>query len=276
MYEQLKERLADLLRRPRAMRPQAERQLNQQLAEHGAKMASFLLGAANVLEEHELDILFASVFTPTLGERAELADLLYHWRPSADDQRRLVDELREKLGHVTVGLPDGSQAKLGLHEVMLDRFVRLLRLDCGPDSGTAAALRDALPAALWPLAMALSCERGMTKEHQAWFAAFVNHSAGQHAMTRGLLETVIDFVSKEHSLKHDAILAAAEALMRATQSVASFTAGGHNYWSPDVAQHHHFRGQGNVDRERLATTQADLENVTMMVEDLRTFDVTKV
>jgi hypothetical protein len=272
MYDELKKRLCELLRRPRELKPQTERQLTQQLAEHGASMTSFLLGAANVLEEHELDILFASLFTPTLAERSELTDLLYHWRPSAADQERLIAELRGELGHITVGLPDGSAAKLALHEVMLDRFVRLLRLDCGPDSGTAAALRDALPAPLWPLALALACERGMTKEHQAWFAAFVNHMAGRRAVTRGLLETVVDFVSKELTLDHDALVTAAEALMRATQTVASYTAGGHTYWSPDVAQHHHYRGQGNVDKQRLAANQADLENVTMMVEDLKTFE----
>ena len=272
MYDELKSRLSALLRRPRELKPQTERALTQQLADHGANMTSFLLGAANVLEDHELDILFASIFTPTLAERSELTDLLYHWRPSAADQERLVAELCDELGHVTVGLPDGSEAKLGLHEVMLDRFVRLLRLDCGPDSGTAAALRDDLPASLWPLAMALACERGMTREHQKWFATFVHHMVGRHAITRELLETIVEFVSKEHSLDNDRLVAAAEALMRATQTVASYTAGGHNYWSPDVAQHHHYRGQGNVDKERLAANQAELKNVTTMVEDLRAFN----
>ena len=95
---------------------------------------------------------------------------------------------------------------------------------------------------------------------------------GRHAITRELLETIVEFVSKEHSLDNDRLVAAAEALMRATQTVASYTAGGHNYWSPDVAQHHHYRGQGNVDKERLAANQAELKNVTTMVEDLRAFN----
>ena len=67
-------------------------------------------------------------------------------------------------------------AKLALHEVMAERFVRLLRLDAAADATTAAALRDALPAELWPIGVALLCERGMAPAHQKWFAAFVNRS----------------------------------------------------------------------------------------------------
>jgi hypothetical protein len=68
------------------------------------------------------------------------------------------------------------------------------------------------------------------------------------------------------------LLESAEALMRATQGTAAYAAGGHTYWSPDVAQHHHYRGQGRIDRDVVEQRQAELERVTAMVEDLRTFE----
>src|SRR5204862_1282515 len=105
---------------------------------------SFLLAAAGLLQEYELDIVFAPVFTPTLDERAEVADLLFHWRPSERQLGQIIPQLCERVGHALVLLPDGSQAKLTLHEVMIERFVRLLRLDAAADATTAAALRDAL------------------------------------------------------------------------------------------------------------------------------------
>jgi hypothetical protein len=273
MYEQLKSRVASLLTRPRPIKPQTERQLAHHLAEHSTSLPSFLLCASDALEDYELDILFGPLFTPALDERAELADLLFHWRPSAEQLRQIVHELCAEVSHAVVLLPDGTETKLTLHEVMVERYVRLLRLDNGPDPATAAALRDALAADLWPIGMALLCQRGMTPERQAWFAAFVNHMAQRRAVSRQLLETAADFIASQPKLEPAAVLAAAEALLRATEGTTAFAAGGHTYWSPDVAQHHQYRGQGKIDQERLQNRQAELECVTALLEDLRTFEV---
>jgi len=272
MYDQLKSRLASLLTRPRALKPQTERQLTQHLSEHSTSLPAFLLCASQVLEEYELDILFGPVFTPTLDERAELADLLFHWRPTDEQLQNLVDELGREIPHATVLLPDGALAKLSLHEVMIERFVRLLRLNYGPDAAVAAALRDAIPVDLWKIGIALLCERGISADHQKWFAAFVNHAVARRAMSRGLLQSIAEFVAAQPNLKRDAMLASAEALMRATEGTASHAAAGHNYWSADVAQHHHYRGQGRIDKELLQQRQAELEHVTALVEDLKTFE----
>ena len=274
MYEQLKSRIAALLRAPRPMKPQTERQLAQHLNERNANLASFLLCASEVLEDYELDVLFGPVFTPMLDQRVQVADLLFHWRPSAEQLKQLVTELCAEVPHTIILLPDGAEAKMTLHEVMVDRFVRLLRLDQGPDAATAAALREALPAELWPVGIALLCERGMTPRHQRWFVAFVSHAAGRRTITRVLLETVVDFIGSQQNLEQAALLTAAEALMRATEGTAAFASSGHTYWSPDVAQHHQYRGQGRLDKERIEQQQAELERVTAMVEDLRTFQYT--
>jgi hypothetical protein len=278
MYDPLQSRLAALLRRPRPLKPQTERQLAAHLAEHpSATLASFLLGAADLLEDHELDILFGPLFTPTLDDRAAVADLLYHWRPTPPQLARLVPDLASDVGFAQVILPDGARAELLLHEVMIERFVRLLRLDAAADGATAAALREALPPDLWPVGVALLCERGMTPAHQKWFAAFVNHlashrrEAGGDAISRGLLETVVDFITAQRVLDRAALLPAAEALMRAAQGTAAYVDGGHAYWSPDVAQHHQYRGQGRVDQAQLQQRHDEVDRVATLVEDLKSF-----
>jgi hypothetical protein len=268
----LLERVASLLARARGMKPQTLRQLEPYLAEHAsASVGDFLLCAASLLEDHELDILFGPIFTPTLDERAEVADLLFHWRPSVGEVSELVTALCASLPHATVVLADDSRAKLTLHEVMVERFVRLLRLDAAPEAPDAAAMRDALPVELWRIAVALMCERGMTPAKQTWFAGFVNHMSSRHPVDRGALETAAAFVAGQNDLDHAKLLAAAEALARATEGTAAYAAGWHAYWSPDVAQHHHYRGQGTVDRERLEQQQTELRHVAVMVEDLRSF-----
>lgn len=273
MYDQLKSRVADLIARPRPLKPQTERQLAEHLAEHTASLRSFLLAAAEVLEDYELDILFGPQFTPTIDELAEVADLLYHWRPSDDELTQLVNELTDDVGTATVLLPDGDEADLTLHEAMVDRYVRLLRLSSAPDAATAASLRDSLPAELWPVAVALACQRGFDSRKQKWFADFVHHQSEQRAIVRGLLETVADFIAKQPSLDRPALIEAADALVRASQETAAFASSGHTYWSADVAQHHHYRGQGNVDKHRLEQRRKELEWATAMAEDLRSFDL---
>jgi hypothetical protein len=268
MYDPLKNRLAALLSRPRPLKPQTQRALSAHLEAHSTTLPNFFLCAAAILEEYELDILFGPIFTPTLDERAEVSDLLFHWRPAEDQLRQLIAELEQQVPHATILLPDGSTSKLTLHEVMIDRFIRLLRLEHAPDPPTAAALRDALPAELWNIGIALLCERGMTPEHQKWFANFINHVRERHPLTRELLETVAEFIGSQRSLEPATLMDSAQALMRATHGTAAYAAGGHTYWSPDVAQHHHYRGQGRIDKDVIEQRQAEVERVTVMVEEL--------
>jgi hypothetical protein len=272
VYEQLKSRLILLLQKPRDLRPQTERQLASHLAEHNSDLAAFLLCAADLLEEYELVVVFGPTFTPTLDERAELADLLFHCRPSAHELARAINDVRAELSQVPVRLPDASVAKLTLHEVMVERFVRLLRLEHGPEPVTAASLRDALSADLWKLGIALLCDPGMTPPHQKCFAALINHMASRRAVSRELLETAAEFIASQKNLERAQLIASAEALMRATQGTAAYAAGGHAYWSPDVAQHHHYRGEGKIDHQRLDQRHAEVDRVAALVDDLRTFE----
>lgn len=272
MYDELKSRVAEMIAQPRPLKPQTERQLSQHMSDHTADLTSFLLTASEVLEDYELDILFGPQFTPTLEDRAALADLLFHWRPSKAELAQLVRDLCKDVDYAIVELPDLTNAKLALHEVMAERYVKLLRLNHAPDPATAASLRDTLPADLWAFALALACERGFTPEHQHWLAAFINHVCDHRVISAGLLQVIAEFVARQQNLSHDALLAASQSLHRATKDTASQAASGHNYWSPDVAQHHCYRGQGEVDNKLVEQRQLELEWVESLVADIESFD----
>jgi len=263
-----------MLREPRSLKPQTERQLAGYLAEHSSSVAGFLLCASEVLEEYELDVLFGPVFTPTLQDRAALADLLMDGPVAETEIRRIVEELSREAGHAMIRMPDGSEARLTLHEVMVDRFVKLLRLQRGPDAVTARSIWQALPGDLATAAIALCCEPGMTAKHQKWFADFVAYVSANDEVTEDLLRTTAEFIAGQKLLEPAALLAAAEALARATEGTAAQAAGGHSYWSADVAQHHQYRGEGKVDRERAEQRQVELRNVTEMVHLIDAFTST--
>ena len=271
MYDQLKDRIAELLSQPQPLKPQTERQLGHHLSDHHADLSSFMLCAAEVLEDHELDILFAPQFTPSLDDRIGVMDLLFHWHPSKDDLNRLVDDLCEIVHHAIVEIPDGTKAKLTTHEVMIERFVRLLRLQYAPDATTSAALRDSLPNSLWTVASALLCQRGFTSQRQEWFARFVDHVVSVHAIDRGYLETAAGFIAEQQALDPDTLIESVAATVRAAEGAVAYAQGGHTYWSPDVAQHHHYRGQGNLDKDLVQQRQEEADWLHAIQSDLKSF-----
>ena len=122
------------------IKPQTERQLSRHLTENSTDTATFLLKAAQLLEEYELDILFAPQFTPEMSDQAAVSDLLYHWRPDTEELERLAPDLCRQVKHAVLLLAGDIEAKLTLHEVMVDRFVSLLH----------HAARAALVASKWP------------------------------------------------------------------------------------------------------------------------------
>jgi hypothetical protein len=260
-----------LLARPRTLKPQTQRQLSRYLSEHSAEMVAFLADAASQLEEHELDILFAPQFTPQLDDQAAVSDLLFHWQPTQDELDRLVPDLCAQVGHTVVQLSDDAEAKLTLHEVMVERFVRLLHLQRAPAAEVSASMREATPSELWPVATALLRRRGFTPTRQAWFARFVNHMASRHPVDQAQLEAAAQFIADQPTLEGAALAVAAEAMVRAAVGSAAYAQGGRAYWSPDVAQHHDYHGQGQVDQDLVNTRQEEAELLKVIEEDLKTF-----
>ena len=272
MYEQLKNRIAELLSRPQPIKPQTERQLSRHLTERSTDTETFLLDAAQRLEEYELDILFAPQFTPEMEDQAAVSDLLYHWRPDADELNRLTPELCACVKYSTLQLAGDVEAKLTIHEVMVERFVRLLHLDRAPPADVSATIRDALPPGLWQHATALLRQRGFTPTRQAWFARLVSHMAARHRVTEDQLAAAAHFVSGQPVLDRDTLVEAAGALVKAALGSVAYAQGGRAYWSPDVAQHHHYHGQGQVDQDLVQGRQEDVERLKVIESDLLAFE----
>lgn len=275
MYNELKSRLAELLAKPRPLKPQAERQIAFFLQEHNLEDThEFLSKAAGLLQEHELEILFAPQFTPALEDQAAVSEILSRWRPSREETERLAADLCTMNGAAAVQLPDTTEVRLPLHAVMVERFVRLLRLDQAPDPKApfVAVLQDALPTDLYATAAALMRQRGFTTERQAWYAAFVRHMARRHTVTTGVLSAAAQFIIDQSTFDRAALLAAARELVRAAKSSAEYAQAGRMYWSPDVAQHHQYRGEGKVDEVLVKQRLDELSSLETVADALQSFD----
>jgi len=272
MYEDLKKTVAELICQPRPLKPQTERQLSGHLSDHNTDLHSFLACAAEVLEDYELDILFAPTFTPDLESQAQVAKQLCDWTPDQDDIDRLITQLCETIDFAVILLPDDTQAKLMLHEVMVERFVKLLNLQRAPAPNIVAMLQEALPDELWPTAAALLRQRGFTTKHQAWYAHFVRHLTGEYKVEPGLAITLAEFITDQSDLDTPSLLESADKLIRAAKNSASYAESGHSYWSPDVAPHHQYRGQGQLDQDLIQQRKDEVIWLDTIEKSLQTYD----
>lgn len=271
MHESLKSCLADLLARPRSLKPQAERQIVHYLEEHGGEMAAFIQNAAGTLEDHELEIFFAPQFTPAMDDQAAVSDILAHWRPAPADLARLENELCAGGGSAAIQLPDGTLCRMPLHPVLVERFLKLLRLDQGPAADAVAILQDALPSELYRVAAALMRQRGFGPDKQAWYAAFVRFMARKQPLTAGVLAAAAEFIVDQPRLEHDALLSAARNLVRAAKGAAEYAQAGRMYWSPDVAQHHQNRGEGRLNQALVQQRLDELGSLETMLAALEKY-----
>lgn len=276
MFSTLKQQVQRLLTCPRPLKPQTERQIAHYLQEHGGTEAEFLARAASLLEEHDLEILFAPEFTPTLEEQAAVSDLLASWRPTANDIERLNSELCASNAQASVQLADGTEVRLPLHEVMVTRFVKLLRLDQAPDFGIASSLQDALPSDLYQTALAVMRQRGFTPQRHAWLAAFICHLARRKPLNTSVLVAAAQFIVGQATTDTPVLLQAAQDLVRSAKGSADYAQAGRIYWSPDVAQHHQYRGEGQVDKALLKQRLDELEALETIASGLSTFGEVKL
>ncbi len=269
--ERLTAVLEAMLRRPRLLPAQTLRHLEDHLDSTDDNVAAFLRVAASQLEEYELDILLAPAFTPSFEEQVEVATPLRAYRPAAGDIPAIVAELLERVATCPVVLPGNELADLTLHEVLVSRWVALLRLEHAPPTEVASSIEEVLPAELVAVALANVRRKGFTQGHQEWFARFVPFAVDRHAVDRESLDVLADFLASQPSLDQEELQDRLESLLKASVEAGTFAQKGRMYWSSDVAEHHQFRGQGVVDEQDVEKRMREIDVLETLRSDLRAF-----
>lgn len=130
----LLETIAAALERPRAITAQVGKHLDDAHGVAREAVGAFLEAELPKLEDYEVDLILAPLFTPTLSDQVAVAELLGEESVPASQWPDLVGQLVARPTRAPLRTEAGVVHQVALRDVVVERFVHRLRLD-----GTIAA-----------------------------------------------------------------------------------------------------------------------------------------
>lgn len=133
------------LERPRPLPEQVYKQLS---AQHGVgrdEAARFLAEELPKLEDFEVDLALSALFTPTLADQAPVAAYLVDRAVPAAEWPELIRQLAGRPCRASLGLDGEVTVVVPLREVLVDRYVRRLRLEGSVDPGVLGIIQSLAP-----------------------------------------------------------------------------------------------------------------------------------
>lgn len=130
----LLETIAAALERPREITTQVGKHLDDAHGVAREAVGAFLTAELSKLEDYEVDLILAPLFTPTLSDQVAVAEVLGDESVPTAHWPDLVRQLVARPVCAQLRTEDGGAHQVPLREVVVERFVHRLRLD-----GTIAA-----------------------------------------------------------------------------------------------------------------------------------------
>ena len=127
--------LAAELERPRAVTPQVIKHI---VGTHGIAredIGAFLTGELPKLEDYEIDLILAPLFTPSLADQSVFAELLGKTSIATDQWPALTQQLAQRPTLARLTTEDDRTHSVPLRDVTIERFVHRLRLEGTIDDG---------------------------------------------------------------------------------------------------------------------------------------------
>jgi hypothetical protein len=81
------------------------------------------------LEDYEVDLVLAPLFTPSLTDQSVFAELLGKTSVATDEWPSLIQQLTQRPTRACLIAEDGATHQVSLRDVTIERFVRRLRLE---------------------------------------------------------------------------------------------------------------------------------------------------
>lgn len=147
--------LARELERPRAVSEQVVKHLTGVHEVSREDIGDFLTGKLAQLEDYEIDLALAPLFTPTLADQAVVAGELEGQSVPVQTINDLIHQLELRPTVAQLVTSEGLAHVVPLREVTIGRFVRRLRLEGGLPDDLLAVLRG-FPATERPLLLAVA------------------------------------------------------------------------------------------------------------------------
>ena len=132
---------------PRTLLPQVLNEINDRYTYDQARLAAFFTEKFPKLEDYEVDLLFSPQFTPAEHHRLAYIPLLGSAALDSDTVKQLKQQLAQEEGlHALLRTPDETvEVSVPLHEVFIDRYVNLLKLDSPLPEGFYAEMSRLVP-----------------------------------------------------------------------------------------------------------------------------------
>jgi hypothetical protein len=268
MHLDLLNTLREGLTSERVLSAQTERHLATHVNLTQPEIQGFFDNGIASLEEYEVEAVFGPLFTPTLQEQSIVSlPLLEHGFDSSRIDQLVAALDGEKL-QSPIRLPDEGLVSLPLHVVMIERYVKLMWLDRTPPPEVAGAIADAAQACRAE-ALALARHRAFKgRERQEWLAAYLTALAQRRAPDLQELICLTDFMGRQPRLDVESLLSAIEKIIRSAENSLETAMRGRVYLSSDVAEHHQFRGQGQLDEALVDDKTSRLRQLQLLRDDL--------
>lgn len=125
----LLETLATELERPRHVSAQVIKHIVGTHDVAREDIGAFLVTELPKLEDYEIDLILAPLFTPTLADQAVFAEFLGRDSVATDQWPALIKQLIARPTHTQLVTEDRTTHQIPLRDVTVERFVHRLRLD---------------------------------------------------------------------------------------------------------------------------------------------------
>lgn len=110
------------------------------------ELLAFFQDKFPTLEDYEVDLVLSPLYTPTQDNKLSYAALLLDQHVSGDDVKDIITQLEAEQLKSTLQTPAGEETTIPLHEVSIDRYVRLLGLDRPISPDIYLSIQENIPA----------------------------------------------------------------------------------------------------------------------------------
>jgi hypothetical protein len=271
VHPDLEERLVRDLTRRRELPPQVKRHL---LSVHGIvedEIGRFLTERLAQLEDYEREQMFAPLFTPTLEDRAVYAELLLNHTIAEDAAEALIGQLSHARLNCPVEVPGGPDFLLPLEEVLVARYVRLLRLSAAPPAEVTERLLRAIPADDRGSALAqLRDPAWRSAVKFAWLASYLDVVRTRQGFSLLKFDFLTDLVRDCTDIHTPHVLALTEGVLGEKRHNFSVGGSAKPFFSRHIEEWHgHSRDQRRFDADEVEQKQRVLAMLTDLVADLQ-------
>jgi hypothetical protein len=269
MHQPLFEYLATQLSAPRPLAGQTERQLGERHELSQIPIDSLFANPDAHLEDFEVETIFGPLVAVSLNDRAAVSPLLRDCTLGPPERNELLEALVQARLARPVIFPDGTVRLLGLGEPLLDRYLRLLRVDTVLLPEVLSQLYAALPRELAQTAHALARERSLARSaYQQVFARLLAWAAGRRQVALDDLIAAADFVAAQSDLSPAALVRELEQLTSLAKEALDKAKAGRTYMSQAVAEHHDSHGMGELDEALISQREVTWLRLSRLLDDV--------